>query len=224
MLDPGAGATPNPTPNATPNATPLAFTVTHYQRVFEFGRRRWRQDLTRIANGPAASAAPDRQIIGVDGDLAFDVAPDGTATRVAEPIARARRAELYHHPLGFLQAVFSGRGSVSHTRREGNLDAVDMTVDGTTYTMFVDPATRLPAKITSPAHDANLGEVVMETTLANYTTVQGHRLPGRMTTKLDKWVIADLTFDQQSLAGNFGDLAAPAAVRAALPALPGATN
>jgi hypothetical protein len=200
------------------------FTVTHYQRVFEFGRRRWRQDLTRISDDITTSTASERQISGVDGDVAFDVAADGTATRVSEEIARERKAELYHHPIGFLQAVFSGRGVASHTRREGQYEAVDMTIDGTIYTMFVDPATRLPARITSPAANTNSGNILIETTLANYTTIQGHRLPGRVTTRVDNRLVSDITFDQQSLAGNFGDLAAPAAVRKARAAAePGVT-
>ncbi len=211
----------------TPDGALPRFTVTHYQRVFEFSRRRWRQDLTRVSvadaedsategSKAATATAPQRQVTAVDNDVAFDVGADGTPARAAAQVARERRAELYHHPVGFLQAVFSGRGVVSNTRREGNFEAVDMTVDGTTYTMFVDPATRLPARITSTARLTDIGDVLVETTLAHYTAVQGHRLPGRMTTSVGRWVVADLTFDQQSLAGNFGDLAAPAAIRDAV--------
>ena len=207
----GSGEMLNVEQGLAPEAEPPKLTVTHYQRVFEFGRRRWRQDLTGIANDSAAT--PQRQITAVDGDVAFSAAPDGTAMRATDQVARQRRAELYYHPIGFLQAVFSGRGIASNTRREGNFEAVDMTIDGSTYTMFVDPATKLPARITSRGDTPNLRDVLIETTLGNYTTVQGHRLPGRMTTRLDRWVISDITFNQQSLAGNFGDLAAPAAVR-----------
>jgi glyoxylase-like metal-dependent hydrolase (beta-lactamase superfamily II) len=95
-----------------------------------------------------------------------------------------------------------------------------MTIDGTTYTMYVDPATKFPAKITSMIYNVNLGDVLMETTFGPYVPVQGHRLPSRMTTRIDKWVVSDITFSQQSLSGAFGDLAVPEAVTTAAPANP----
>lgn len=191
------------------------FTITNYQRVMQFGLGRWRQDVTRIPADVTANTAPQRQITALDGTVAFDTTADGTSTRLGDQAGLDRRAELYHHPLGFLRAVFSQRGQVSNTRTEGDMDIVDMTVDGTTFTMYVDSATRLPAKITSKVYHVNLGDVVMESAFTNYMNVQGHQMPGRITTKLDKYVILDVTLAQQSLSGNFGDLAAPPSVASA---------
>jgi hypothetical protein len=37
-------------------------------------------------------------VLGVDGDVGYNVAPNGTATRVSNPATRDRRADLHHHP------------------------------------------------------------------------------------------------------------------------------
>ena len=219
----GTGVNFNLGQNMTPDAELPKFTVTNFQRVMQFGAGRWRQDQTRVANYVTANTAPQRQITAVDGTVAFNVNPDGTTVRQPDQIARDRRAELLHHPMGFLQAVFSERGTVSNTRTEGNLEAVDLTVDGTAFTMYVDPATKLPAKITSMVYNVNLGDVLMESTFGPYVAVQGHKMPGRITTKLDKWIVSDITFTQQSLSGAFGNLAAPDEVKAAEPVSTAAT-
>ena len=211
----GIGENFNVGQNLTPDAELPKLTVTHFQRVMQFGAGRWRQDQTRVPNYVTANMAPQRQITAVDGDIAFNVNPDGTAVRQPDQVAKDRRAELYHHPTGFLQAIFSQRGIPSNTRTEGNFEAVDMTVDGATYTMYVDPATKLPAKITSIVYNANLGDVLMETSFGPYVNVQGHRMPSRITTKLDKWVVSDIQIQQQTLAGAFGNLAAPDDVKSA---------
>ena len=205
----GVGNVSDVSQGAAPDAEPAKFTLTHYQRVMQFGSGRWRQDLTRIPSGaPSDATVPQRQITAVDGNVAYNMTADGKAIRQPDEIGKARRGELYHHPTGFLQAVFSERGKVSNTRTEGNFQAVDMTVDGVTYTMYVDPMTKLPAKITSMS-----GNNLMETSFDNWMDVQGHKMPGRITTKLGKWVISDITAKQQTLAGNFGNLAAPKGVK-----------
>ena len=219
----GTGENFNIGQNLSPDAELPKFTVTSFQRIMQFGPGRWRQDQTRVANYVTANTAPQRQITAVDGTVAFNVNADGSAVRQPDQVAKDRRAELLHHPIGFLQAVFSGRGTVSNTRTEGNMELVDLTVDGTTFTMYVDSSTKLPAKITSMVYNVNLGDVLMESTFGPYVPVQGHRMPGRITTKLDKWVVSDITFRQQSLSGAFGNLAAPDDVKAAPPVATAAT-
>ena len=208
----GAGAMFNLGQNLDPDADLPKFAVTRFQRVLQFGQGRWRQDVTRVPTYITANTAPQRQITAVDGTIAFDTTADGMATRLGEQIGLDRRAELYHHPLGFLRAVFTQRGQVSNTRTEGSMAVVDMAVDGTTFTMYVDSTTNLPAKITSKVYNVNLGDVVMESTFTDYMNVQGHQMPGRIITKLDKYVTSDINLTQQSLSGNFGDLAAPSSV------------
>jgi glyoxylase-like metal-dependent hydrolase (beta-lactamase superfamily II) len=213
----GIGETFNLGQNQSPDAELPKFTVTRYQRVMQFGTGRWRQDLTRVPTFITANTSPQRQITALDGTIGFNVTPDGTSSRVSPQVALERHAELYHHPLGFLRAVFTQTGQVSNTRMEGTAEAVDMTVDGETFTMYINAETKLPEKITSRVHHANLGDVVMETAFADYMTVQGHQMPGRLTTRIDKYVVSDIMLRQQSLSGNFGDLAAPLSVSSETP-------
>src|SRR4051812_4330736 len=90
----GSGENFNFGQNLSPDAELPKFTVTNYQRVMEFGRGRWRQDLTRVPNYVTANTAPQRQITAVDGAVAFNVNPDGTAVRQTDQTAKDRRAEL----------------------------------------------------------------------------------------------------------------------------------
>lgn len=181
------------------------FTVSSFKRTMNFRRGQWRQELTRATAG----GAPQIQITGLDGKIAYTIDPAGSPARLPDEEVQQRRAILYHHPIGFLFAVFSKDAPVSNTRTEGGMEAVDMTIDGVTYTLFIDGATRLPAKIVSKAHN----DVVMETSFAKYTDVHGYKLPSKITTKLDQRVIAELNIEQQFAGAEPGNLAAPAALR-----------
>ena len=188
-------------------------TVTSFKRTMSFRREQWRQELTQAA----ADRAPHIQITGFDGKAAYVIDPAGSPARLSEQGAKDRRAVLYHHPIGFLFAVFSKDAPVRNTRTEGGMEAVDMTMDGVTYTLFIDGATKLPAKIVSRAHDATRGDVLMETSFGKYTNVHGYKLPSKITMKLDQRVIADLNVEQQFAGADLGNLAAPAAPRSATP-------
>ena len=48
---------------------------------------------------------------GIDGDVGYNVAADGTATRVANSVVNDRRVELYHHPLTIVRAALIRRPS-----------------------------------------------------------------------------------------------------------------
>jgi hypothetical protein len=180
-----------------------------FKRTMSFRREQWRQELTQAA----ADRAPHIQITGFDGKAAYVIDPAGSPARLSEQEAKDGRAVLYHHPIGFLFAVFSKDAPVSNTRTEGGMEAVDMTMDGVTYTLFIDGATRLPTKIVSQAHDATPGDVVMETSFGKYTNVHGYKLPSRITTKVNQRVIADLNIEQQFAGADVGNLAAPGAIR-----------
>jgi hypothetical protein len=179
------------------------FTVSSFKRTMNFRRGQWRQELARAG----ADGAPQIQITGFDGKIAFTIDPAGSPARLSDEEATQRRAILYHHPIGFLFAVFSKDAPVSNTRPE----AVDMIMDGVTYTLFIDATTRLPAKIVSKTR----GDLVMETSFGEYTNVHGYKLPSKIITKLDQRVIAELNIEQQFAGLEPGNLAAPAALRSA---------
>ena len=162
------------------------FTVTSFRRVLNFRRRQMRQDQTRVLD-PPAGAVPQRQTGGAEGQMAFrDDAP------VGEPEAGWLRAALYHHPLGFLLAAFSTDAPLSNTRLEGNREAVDITIGGETYTLFIDGESKLPVRIVS-----RHGGTTMETSFSQYVNLHGYKLPARIVTRLDGRVTEDLTIEQQ---------------------------
>jgi hypothetical protein len=183
-----------------------------FKRTMSFRREQWRQELTRAT----ADGAAHIQVTGFDGKIAYIIDPAGSPARLSDEDDKERRAVLYHHPIGFLFAVFSKDAPVSNTHTQGDMEAVDMTMNGVTYTLFIDGATKLPAKIVSKAH----GDVVMETSFGKYTNVHGYKLPSKITTKLDQRVIADLNIEQQFAGADLGNLAAPAGIQSATPTSP----
>ena len=65
--------------------------------------------------------------------------------------------------------------------------------------------------------NANLGDVAIETSFADYQDVSGLKLPARLTTKTDKYTTAEIRVTKQTVDGDAGDLAAPAAAASAAP-------
>ena len=187
---------------------PEKLNVTNYRRTMAFAFGRWKQEETlRPAETPGG--APWTEIAGLDGTLAFDVAPDGTPTRLSDDVTKIRQTELLHHPLAYLSAVFGDAGALSNTRTEGDMEAVDMTIQGTTHSLFIDKTTKLPVKIVSLIHTAERGDLTMETTFADYTRAYGYNLPTKIATKVNDNLVADLNIDQQFFGGATVSLTAP---------------
>jgi glyoxylase-like metal-dependent hydrolase (beta-lactamase superfamily II) len=59
--------------------------------------------------------------------------------------------------------------------------------------------------------------VAIETSFADYQDVSGLKLPAHLTTKTDKYTTADIRVAKQTIDGDAGDLAAPAAATSAAP-------
>src|SRR5207244_488231 len=119
------------------------------------------------------------------------------ALNVPDPLLRS---EVLRHPVGLLQAAFSGTITLSGTRSADGLDAVDLTVNGTRYTLFLDSVTKLPAKVVT----SNI-----ETAFSSYKTIHGYKLPSRIVTKLNGQVVEDLKIDQQVASADTIELSIP---------------
>ncbi|HEY6509438.1 MAG TPA: hypothetical protein VIY56_15565, partial [Vicinamibacterales bacterium] len=105
VLD-GTGTQYNLGQDVVPGATGQTFTMSAFKRTLDVAGGRARTELTRTPNftyfqGPAAQ----KQVAGIDGAVAYNVAPNGTATRAADPVAADRRAELLHHPVTAVRAA-----------------------------------------------------------------------------------------------------------------------
>ena len=211
----GKGINYNLGQDMKPEAATQTFEITGYTRKIDIANRRQRIEQTRTPKfayfqGPQ----PQTQIQALDGDVAFNVNPAGEASRAAAAVETDRRFDLYHHPLALLRAAIDAKASVTNVRSVGALRQADvMTAAGIGLTMTVDAA-GLPLSISSKADNANLGDVVLTTTFADYQDVNGLKLPAHFTGKVDEFTTWDIQATKQTLDADVGDLAAPAAVSA----------
>ena len=138
------------------------------------------------------------------------------ATRAADDVAKDRRAEIYHHPITIVRAALDPAAKLANPRTQDNQSVVDITTaNGLAFTLAIDSGTKLPTRVVSMTDNTNLGDVAVETTFADYQDVSGLKMPVRLTTKTDKYLTAELNVSKQTVDGDAGDLAAPAAAASA---------
>ena len=90
----GDGANGNLGQDLTPERAVQTFTLTNYKREIDVAGGRTRVEQTRTPTFPYFQGQqPQRQILGVAGEVGYNVAPDGSATRVANAVGQgsARR-------------------------------------------------------------------------------------------------------------------------------------
>jgi glyoxylase-like metal-dependent hydrolase (beta-lactamase superfamily II) len=215
LLLEGTGTNGNLGQNVTPDGALPSFDIKDFKRTIDLENRRARQQQTRVPTAPGANPQPQVQNFGVDGDVAFNAAPDGMVARQPELVARERRVEfLLHHPVGIIRAALDPAAKLSNPRKAGDLDVVEVTTaQGDMLTLAVDGTTHLPVSVTSMSYNANLGDVAIETAFANYQEVDGLKLPGRLTTKTDKYPTADITVSKNTVNSGAAEIAAPAEVK-----------
>ena len=152
----------------TPEASSQTFTVTAYRRLVDVAGGRFRVEQTRTPNfsyfqGPA----PQRQVFGLDADVAYTVAANGNATRAPAPVARDRQAEFLHHPITIVRAALAPGATLGNARTFGGEHVVSVTTaDGRAFTLATSVDTNLPSRVTSMTYNANLGDVATETRFA----------------------------------------------------------
>src|SRR5262245_6540241 len=91
----GEGTNGNLGQDMTMDAASQQFVVSGYKRSVDVVNLRARTEQTRTPNfayfqGPQAQ----KQVLGVDGDVGYNVAPNGNATRVSNAVAKDRRADI----------------------------------------------------------------------------------------------------------------------------------
>ena len=209
--------------NKDPDARLPEYEISEYTREIDLANGRWRQEQLRTSNFFTGNPLVDqRQISAVDGDVAFDISADGTARRASSQVARDRQAELYHYPVGLIQAATAEGATVSNLMQENGQDVVDITTaEGDQFTLFVDSETNFPAKIVSTGYDSNLGDVALETVFDAYAEsgrLEGFQarltLPRRIRWSVDRFQTAEIIANTL-INGEIGDLAAPQEVRSA---------
>ena len=205
--------------NLSPDAALPIFKVNEGKMSVDFSRERWKTEVTRTPTFVAANTAPQKQIQGLDGSVAYNVAGTAMPARASEEVAKERRMTIYHHPIGVLRAALAQGTQLTNARKDGSDDVVDITTaQGHKLTLHVDGGTKLPSKVVSmTSNNTNwpLGDAVVETTFANYTDADGLKLPGRITSKTDRYTTFDFQVAKNTVNGDVGDLAAPEAVKSA---------
>ena len=212
-------------------ASGAKYAVKSFQRVLNFKRGgQWRQEEERVAethkdegakaaaskvSAAKSNAAPQIVVRGVYGKTAFNVNAEGTAASLSDQDVRDRREEIYQYPIGFLEAAFARNSKLGNQRTEGNEDAVDLTVDGITYTLYTDTGTKLPTRIVSKTRN---GESTLETSFDKYLKLRGYTLPSHIVMKVDQMVTADLKIDRQTLSVDTVRLPVPAGIKVEAPA------
>ena len=222
----GDGANGNLGQDLTPERTAQTFTLTNYKRDLDVAGGRTRVEQTRTPTFPYFQGQqPQRQVLGVAGEVGYNLAPDGSATRVANAVARDRRVEMLHHPLTIVRAALAPDATLANARTANGQKIVDVTANGMVFTLALDATTNLPTRVVSMADNLNLGDVAVETAFADYQDVGGLKLPARLTTTTDRVMTADIHATKQTIDGAAPDLAAPpaAASAAAIAGVPPAT-
>jgi glyoxylase-like metal-dependent hydrolase (beta-lactamase superfamily II) len=208
--------------NLRPDAPLPRFEVTEFRRSVDLTQGRWRHEQTRVPRFVTGNSAPVRQITALDGDVAFNIAASGAATRASHEVAAARRRELLQHPITILQLALRPDVTVSDLRTTGNERSVTVrSPDGTTFTLVVAGNTNLPVRVSYMVDNTNLGDVATIVEFSDYRASGGLQLPHRLVTKLDRYTTADLRVSRAAVNTEVADLAAPQDVRtAAIPAAP----
>ncbi|MGE0704833.1 MAG: MBL fold metallo-hydrolase, partial [Vicinamibacterales bacterium] len=209
-----------------PGASGQTFDVTGYTRVIDVAGGRSRTEMTREPNfqffqGPQ----PQTQINGIDGDVAYNVAGNGTATRAGGAVATARQLEVLHHPVTAVKAALAEGATLANPRTEGGESLIDVTTaSGQAFTLATDATSHLPTMVSHRADDTNLGDVVISTAFADYQEVNGVQVPSRLTVRTDDFTTADYRLTETAVNGGAGEIAAPEAAASAPPPAAPAVN
>ncbi len=213
----GTGSAPNAGQNRMPDDELPVWKLNEYVRSVDLANFRSQVRQVRQAQFLFAGELVQQQTQHVDGDVAWNVAPDGkTMTRVGNSVARDRRIDMLHHPITIVHEALDPGATISNVRTEGAEQLVDVTTPlGDEVTLAIDASTHLPTRVISMADNANMGDVAIVTTFADYEAVGDFKMPRRLTTKMDKYLQLDLQVADYFLDADTAGLAAPAAVRSA---------
>jgi hypothetical protein len=212
-----------------PNA-PMKFEAANtLERDYDLNNNRYRQFERRNFLFPfAIPAGHDYHPIDqrLDGDLAYDVLPDGTTQRIYRWFedshyidgVHMRRMWSINNPIAAVRVALDPQNKVSQGRTEAGLSVFNVVMkEGDRFSLAIDPATNLPAWVRWSNPQRNLGQATLTTHFTGYTPHDGLLLPLGYNTDLD-WrhvPYLKLYVDAYVIDGKIPDLAAPPAIRAA---------
>src|SRR5258705_1499971 len=193
-----------------------AWQIRDYKRTYDLANTRARFEVVRASQYPYYQGVGGERVVqGLDGDVAFNVAPNGNATRVFGGQAGGRRAEYLRHPLTLVRAALDPSAKLANGRTQGAERLVDITTNGVTLTLAINSATKLPSRIIQMTDSPTMGDTAVEMQFGEYQAINGLQLPARIITKTDRWLSADVRLLSQNIDGDVGNLEAPAGIRSA---------
>lgn len=205
----GSGVNYNLGQDLKPEAHDQQFAITGYMRKIDVQQGKQRVEQTRTPKFPYFQGQQAQtQIMGLDGDVAFNVNPQGGAARLAPPAEYDRHLEFMHHPITALRAATAPATKISNVRTIGAVRQADFSFRDRQWTMTIDAA-GVPLSISSKNYHANLGDVVVTTTFAQYDDVNGLKLPKVITTKIDDFTTSEITVSKQFVDNDLGNISAP---------------
>src|SRR5262245_9128542 len=182
----GEGEAPNLGQNLIPTSDLPVWKVTEFQRSIDLANGRFRTKQTRTAQFLFAGDTVQRLTQGVDGDIGYNVPQNGMPGRTSDVVARDRRIDTLHHPITLVRAALDPTAKVGNLRQLNDYEQVDVTTaKGDVLTLVIDRATKTPLRVTSMSYNDNLGDVLIETSFAEYETVDGLKMPKHLVTKID---------------------------------------
>ena len=209
----GTGTQLNFGQNLTPTAE-TQFEITAYRAAFDYANRRHLVDLTREPRFTTANATPQRIRLGLDGDVAYGILPNGNMTRANAQTAIDRARDRVMTPIGFLQAAYAPGTEVSEEPGERGLRRVRINVGGEKYTMYVDPSTNLPTMLEKIVYQPMLGDVAWHHDLSDWRDAGGVRLPMRVTQRYERlFTLSDVKLTAARLDSDVGNIAASDSIR-----------
>src|SRR2546425_1149738 len=213
----GEGDAPNVGQNTMPDSELPNWKVTEFKETIDLASHRMGMQQVRTAQFLFANANTQRQSQSLDGDVAFNIGPDGKATRVSDAAMKDRRMDMLHMPLVLVRSALDDLATkLSGFRTTGIQQVVEIeTGKGEHITLAIDAVTKLPSRVTSMSYNANLGDVAIDTAFADYETVNGIKLPKRITTTIDRFPQFDLKVSKNTIDADAGNLAAPDSVKSA---------
>jgi glyoxylase-like metal-dependent hydrolase (beta-lactamase superfamily II) len=217
----GKGVDYNLGQDMRPEAATQTFEITNYKRQIDVEHGRQRIEQTRTPKfAYFQGQQPQVQTQSLDGEVAFNVGPNGQAARMAPQTEADRRAEYFAHPIVALRAAAAAQATIANVRTVGAVRQADFSAGNTKWTMTIDAA-GLPLSISSRVANPNLGDVVTTTTFGDYRDTDGVKLPAHIASKVDEFTVWDLQATAQSINTPVADLAAPAVVKNGPGPLPG---
>lgn len=161
----------------------------------------------------------------LDGDLAYDVLPDGKMRRVIRSATgvlqhdgvHMRRMWSLNNPVVLIRRALDPATQLRNRRTEGSLTLIDgVLAEGDKFTFALRGDSKLPAWFRWTNPHENLGQVAYTTHFTGYAPYGGLLLPLGLTTRLD-WRNIEyfkLYVDNYTVDTQIADLAAPADIRA----------